>query len=382
MPEPVIPYGRQSVDEDDIEAVARVLRSDYLTTGPALAAFEEDLQLATRARHAVAVSSGTAALHSAYAAAGIGPGDEVITSPLTFAATANAAFYLGARPVFVDVDAETGTIDPAAVEAAITPRTRAVVAVDFAGLPADYEALRAIAARRGLRLIADAAHSLGAMYEGTPVGTLADLTILSFHAVKAITTGEGGAVLTDDDAAAEFVRSFRTHGIVRAPASLRRADGPWHQEMQALGFNYRLTDMQAALGSSQLRKLDRFIARRREIADRYDRVLSDVGGISLPGRREGSESAWHLYVLRVDDPARRRLFFEALRERGLGVQVHYMPVYHHPYYQDLGYVRGLCPRAEDFSARSVSIPLYPALTDDQVARVVEAVEQAAREVLI
>jgi UDP-4-amino-4,6-dideoxy-N-acetyl-beta-L-altrosamine transaminase len=382
MPEPVIPYGRQSVDEDDIEAVARVLRSDYLTTGPALAAFEEDLQLATRARHAVAVSSGTAALHSAYAAAGIGPGDEVVTSPLTFAATANAALYLGARPVFVDVDAETGTIDPAAVEAAITPRTRAVVAVDFAGLPADYEALRAIAARRGLRLIADAAHSLGATYEGAPVGTLADLTILSFHTVKAITTGEGGAVLTDDDAAAEFVRSFRTHGIVRAPASLRRADGPWHQEMQALGFNYRLTDMQAALGSSQFRKLDRFIARRREIADRYDRALSDVGGISLPGRREGSESAWHLYVLRVDDPARRRPFFEALRERGLGVQVHYMPVYHHPYYQDLGYVRGLCPRAEDFSARSVSIPLYPALTDDQVARVVEAVEQAAREVLI
>jgi UDP-4-amino-4,6-dideoxy-N-acetyl-beta-L-altrosamine transaminase len=381
MPEPLIPYARQSVDEDDIEAVARVLRSDFLTTGPAVAEFERGLQQATGAGHAVAVSSGTAALHASYAAAGIGPGDEVITSPLTFAATSNAALYLGARPVFADVDADTGIIDPAAVESAITRRTRAVVAVDFAGLPADHERLRAIASSHGLRLIADATHSLGAVYQGRPVGTLADLTILSFHPVKAITTGEGGAVLTDADADADFVRSFRTHGIVRAPAALRRNEGPWHQEMQALGFNYRLTDMQAALGSSQLRKLDRFIARRREIAGRYDRALSGVAGINLPGRREGSESAWHLYVLRVDEPGRRQAFFDALRERGLGVQLHYVPVYFHPYYEDLGYARGLCPRAEDFSARSVSIPLYPALTDEQVARVVEVVEEAAREVL-
>jgi UDP-4-amino-4,6-dideoxy-N-acetyl-beta-L-altrosamine transaminase len=382
MPEPGIPYSHQCIDDDDVDAVARVLRSDYLTTGPAVPVFEEELQRVTGARHAVAVSSGTAALHAAYAACGVGPGDEVIISPLTFAATANAVLYLGARPVFVDIETATGTIDAGAVEAAITPRTRAVVAIDFAGLPADYDALRAIATRHDIELIADAAHSLGATYNGRPVGGLADVTILSFHPAKAITTGEGGAVLTDNEAVADFARAFRTHGIVRTPARLRRSDGPWHQEMQSLGFNYRLTDFQAALGSSQLRKLDRFIARRREIAAAYDRALSKVAGIRLPGRRDGAESAWHLYVLRVDDPSRRRPFFEALRERGLGVQLHYIPVYRHPFYEDLGYARGLCPRAEDYSARAVSIPLYPALTEGQVARVVEVVAVAAQGVLI
>jgi len=381
MVKPAIPYSRQWVDDDDVEAVAQVLRSDYLTTGPAVPAFEEDLERATRARHAVAISSGTAALHAAYAAVGVGPGNEVITSPLTFAATANAALYLGARPVFVDIEADTGNIDAAAVEAAITPRTRAVVAVDFAGLPADYDALRAIATRHGISLVADAAHSLGATYNERPVGGLADATILSFHPVKAITTGEGGAVLTNDDAVADFVRTFRTHGIVRSPARLRRSDGPWHHEMQTLGFNYRLTDFQAALGSSQLRKLAQFISRRREIAGFYDRALSGVSGIRLPVRRSGAESAWHLYVLRVSDPSRRRPFFNALREHGLGVQVHYIPVYHHPFYEDLGYVRGLCPRAEDYSASAVSIPLYPALTEQQVTRVVEVVALAAQKVL-
>jgi UDP-4-amino-4,6-dideoxy-N-acetyl-beta-L-altrosamine transaminase len=381
MPEEVIPYGHQWLDDDDIEAVVRVLRSDYLTTGPEVAGFEEGLRRATRARHAVAVSSGTAALHAAYAAAGVGPGSEVITSPLTFAATANAALYLGAKPVFVDVDPATGIIDAAAVEAAITPRTRAVVAVDLAGLPADYDALRVVATRHGTALISDAAHSLGATYKTRPVGSLADTTILSFHPVKAITTGEGGAVITNDESVDEFVRAFRTHGIVRSPDHLRRSDGPWHQEMQTLGFNYRLTDIQAALGSSQLGKLNRFIARRREIAAAYDRLLSEVAGISLPGRRDDAESAWHLYILRVDDPGRRRVFFEGLREQGLAVQLHYSPVYHHPYYEDLGYARGLCPAAEDFSSRAVSIPLYPALTDDQVARVADAVALAARAVL-
>ena len=370
MPEPAIPYGHQWIDDDDIKAVVRVLRSDYLTTGPAVLAFEEDLQRVAGVRHAVAVSSGTAALHAAYAACGVGPGDEVITSPLTFVATANAALYLGARPVFVDVETATGTIDAGAVEA-----------VDFAGLPADYEALGAVATRHGIKLIADAAHSLGATYNGRPVGGLADATTLSFHPVKAITTGEGGAVLTDVEAVSDLARAFRNHGIVRAPERLRRSDGPWHQEMQQLGFNYRLTEIGAALGSSQLRKLDGFIARRREIAAYYDRGLSQVAGITLPGRRDGAESAWHLYVLRVDDPSRRRPFFEVLRQRGLGVQLHYIPVYRHPFYEDLGYAQSLCPLAEDYSARAVSIPLYPALSDEQVGRVVEAVSLAAREVL-
>jgi len=381
MFEPPIPYGHQWIDDDDIEAVARALRSDFLTTGPAVPAFEDDLRHETGARYAVVLSSGTAALHAAYAAIGVGPGAEVITSPLTFAATANAALYLGAHPVFVDVEPDTGTIDEAAVEAAVTPRTKAIVAIDFAGLPADYEALNAVATRHGIRLVADAAHSLGATYNGRPVGGLADVSVLSFHPVKAITTGEGGAILTDDAAVADFARIFRTHGIVREPARLRRHDGPWHHEMQTLGFNYRLTDFQAALGSSQMRKLGRFIARRREIAAFYDRSLSQVAGISVPGRRAGSESAWHLYVVRVDDPSRRRPFFEALRARGLGVQLHYIPVHHHPLYADLGYPRDLCPRAVNYSARAISIPMYPALTDDQTARVADIVASAAQDLL-
>ena len=376
---PQLPYGRQSIDESDVEALAEVLRSAFLTTGPAVPQFEADLCAATGAARAVAVSSGTAAIHAMYAAAGIGPGSEIVTSPLTFAATGNAALYLGARVRFADVAPDTGNLDPAAAADAVTGETSAVVAIDYAGHPADYPALRPLADRAGARLLADAAHSLGATQDGCRVGTLADASALSFHPVKAITTGEGGAVVTNDPGMADRAARFRTHGITRDRDLMERDEGAWYYEQLDLGFNYRLTDIQAALGSSQLRRLDAFIARRRAIAARYDEALGSVDGLELPAVRAGVEPAWHLYVLRVRDASRRRPFFDRLRALGLGVQVHYVPVYWHPYYRDLGYRGGLCPVAEDFYARAVSLPVFPRMTDDDVDSSIERVLQAARD---
>lgn len=379
MPE-VIPYGRQSVDEDDIAAVVEVLRSDFLTTGPAISAFEDALTRVTGTQHAVAVSSGTAALHAMYFAAGIGPDAEIITSPLTFAATANAALYLGAGVRFADVEQASGTLDPAKVEPLIGPRTRAVVAVDYAGQPADYDALREVVGDRPIAILADAAHSLGATDRRRPVGTLADASALSFHPVKPITTAEGGAIVSDDPALARRAARFRTHGITREAEELERDDGPWYYEQHELGFNYRLTDLQAALGRSQLRRLGQFLARRREIAARYDRELASVEALELPGVRPGVESGWHLYVVMVRDARRRRPFFERLLELGLGVQVHYVPVYRHPYYRSLDhYAR--CPVAEDRYARSISLPLHPGLSDADLDRVLERVMSAAHDTL-
>jgi perosamine synthetase len=376
-----IPYGRQSIDEEDIAAVTNVLRSDFLTTGPAIPAFERAITSATGAPHAVAVNSGTAALHAMYFAAGIGPGDEIITSPLTFAATANAALYLGATVRFADVDAATGNIDPARVEEQLRPRTRAIVAVDYAGQPADYASLRAIAEPNGLSLLADAAHSLGATDRGRSVGTLADASAFSFHPVKPITTAEGGAVVTADRELAARAARFRTHGISRDDAEMARSDGPWFYEQHDLGFNYRLTDVQAALGTSQLRHLDDFIARRREIAARYDSELRDVTGLELPTVRAGVSPGWHLYVVMVRDPATRRPFFERLTALGLAVQVHYIPVYAHPYYRRLGFEPGLCPVADDRYARSISLPIFPRLSDEQLTSVIDRVRTAAADVL-
>lgn len=380
----MLPYGRQSIDDDDIAAVVEALRSDFLTTGPKVADFEAALADATGARFVATVNSGTAALHAAYRAVGISSDDEVVMPALTFAATANAALYLGARPVFADVDRETGTLDPESAERVITRRTRAIVAVDYAGHPADYDTLRDIATRRGLALVDDAAHSLGATDRGRKIGELADVATLSFHPVKHITTGEGGAVISRDPDVHRSVMEFRSHGMVREENRLRRHEGPWYHEMQGLGFNYRLTDMQSALGISQLRKLPLFLERRRQIVARYDRDLAGLEVFQIPGRRAGVEPAWHLYVLRVDgnptDSARRRLLaYEALRRRGIGVQVHYLPVYRHPYYEDLGYPAGLCPVAEDFYSRAISIPIFPAMTEAEVDRVVEAVRGVAAE---
>ena len=376
-----IPYGRQSIDEEDIAAVSDVLRSAFLTTGPAIPAFEHAITSACGAAHAVAVNSGTAALHAMYFGAGIGPGDEIITSPLTFAATANAALYLGASVRFSDVDAQTGNLDPALVERHIGPRTRAIVAIDYAGQPADYDALRSIAERNGLLLLADAAHSLGATDRGRSVGTLADASAFSFHPVKPITTGEGGAVVTADGRIASRARRFRTHGITREAGEMERDDGPWFYEQHDLGFNYRLTDLQAALGTSQLRHLGRFVDRRREIAAIYDSQLADLAGLELPTVREGVSPGWHLYVVMVRDATKRRRFFERLQALGLGVQVHYIPVYAHPYYRRLGFRPGICPIAEDRYARSISLPIFPLLSDDELAKVIERMRTAATEIL-
>ena len=379
MHEPEIPYGRQSIDDEDIAAVVEVLRSDYLTTGPAVPAFEDALVGVTGAAHAVAVNSGTSALHAMYFAAGIGAGDEVVTTPLTFAATANAALYLGASVRFADVEAETGNIDPACVEEMITPRTRAIVAVDYTGAPADYDRLSEIASRHGIALMADAAHSLGASYHGRAVGTLADASALSFHPVKPITTAEGGAVLTNDAGIAERAAMFRTHGITRDAGRMEANEGGWHYEMHELGYNYRLTDLQAALGRSQLRHLNAFIDRRRVIAARYLAAFADLVGLALPAVSDGVESGWHLFVVRVSEASARRRVFDRLHALGIKVQVHYIPVHLHPYYRGLGFERGLCPVAEGFAARAISLPIFPRMTDGDVNRVIEAVRAVVAE---
>ncbi|HKK13416.1 MAG TPA: UDP-4-amino-4,6-dideoxy-N-acetyl-beta-L-altrosamine transaminase [Gammaproteobacteria bacterium] len=376
-PAPWLPYGRQCLDEDDVQAVVEVLRSDWLTTGPQVEAFEAEFAARVGAGEAVAVSSGTAALHSAMNALAVGPGDEVIVTPMTFAASANCILYQGARPVFADVDPDTLLIDPEAVERLVTPRTRAIVAVDYAGQPCDYAALRAIAERKGVALVADACHSLGGHREGRPVGSLADVSVFSLHPVKPVTSGEGGVVTTDDPELAARLRRFRNHGITTDHRE-RIASGSWAYEMVELGYNYRLTDIQCALGRSQLRKLDRFTVRRRAIAARYDSAFASVAGVSPLSAVPGAGHAWHLYVVRVAGDRDR--WFRALRSRGIGVNVHYLPVYLHPYYRArLGLEPGLCPVAEAAYRDILSLPLFPAMTDEDVTAVVEAVTDTARE---
>lgn len=381
MSDRLLPYSRQQVTEADIEAVAQALRGDFLTTGPTVRRFEEALAAAGGVRAAAAVSSGTAGLHAAYFALGLQAGDEIITTALTFAATANAALYLGATVRFVDIEPETGTLDPARLEEAVTDRTRLVAPVDYAGHPADYDRISPIARSHGLPVVADAAHSLGGRYRGRPVGSLADLSVTSFHPVKPITTAEGGAVLGDREELIARVRRFRDHGVERSVTEAQRLEGPWYHGMEELGFNYRLSDVHSALGLSQLQRLDACVARRREIAGRYTEALADLSALRLPRERDGVESGWHLYVARVADPSRRRLFFERLRRLGLGVQVHYLPVYLHPYYLSLGYRRGACPVAEDFYSRCVSIPLYPGMGDADVEFTIEGIRRAAAEIL-
>ena len=369
-----LPYGRQSIDEDDIAAVVEALRSDWLTTGPRVGSFEAALAAATGSREAVAVSSGTAALHLAMLALRIGPGDEVIVPTLTFAASANCVTYCGGTPVFADVDAETLLIDPAAVARLITPRTRAIIAVDFAGQPCDYPALRAIADAHGLALVADACHSLGASLDVRPSGSLADLTCFSLHPVKHITTGEGGAVTTDDELLARRLRSLRNHGVT-ADRREREAAGAWFYEMTELGFNYRLSDIACALGESQLRKLPAWIERRQELAARYDAKLGEaLPGVGRLTARPGVSHAYHLYVTRVAD---RDTVFGLLRGAGIGANVHYIPVHLHPYYRErLGTGPGLCPVAEAAYAEIVSLPLFPQMGDADVDYVVDVLVSA------
>ncbi len=371
----MLPYGRQQIEEDDVAAVVETLRSEWLTTGPRVADFERQVAERVGTRYAVAVSSGTAALHAAAFAAGISPGDEVILPPLTFAATANAVLYLGGTPVFADVRADTLNLDPARVSEKLTSRTRAIVAVDFAGHPCDLDALCEIARTRGLVLIEDAAHALGAQYGGRAVGGQAHLTTFSFHPVKHIATGEGGTVVSSDPVLAERAIRFRNHGITSEAADRFRA-GEWYYEMVDLGFNYRLTDIQCALGLSQLRKLDRFLARREVIAARYRDALAGLWGVTLQSIAPNVRHAWHIFpiLLDLDRLAADRLaIFTALRAEGIGVNVHYIPVYWHPYYQRLGFAKGICPVAEGSYERLLTLPLFPAMEDRDVEDVITAV---------
>jgi UDP-4-amino-4,6-dideoxy-N-acetyl-beta-L-altrosamine transaminase len=376
-----IPYGRQSISEEDIAAVVEVLRSDFLTTGPAVAAFEADLARVAGAAHAVAVSNGTAALHCALFALGVGPGDEVIVPPITFVATVNAVLYVGATPVFADVDGETLLLDPSQAEAQITPRTHAIIGVDYAGQPCDWDRLREIADRHDLALVADACHALGARFQGRPVGSLADLTVFSFHPVKHITTGEGGAITTDVDAYAARMRMFRSHGIAATPQDRDRTV-TWEYSQVALGYNYRITDIQCALGRSQLARLGPWVETRRALAEAYDRDFAGVGSVeplvTLPGR----DHAYHLYMIRLSDLPEgrdRAAVFQDLRGQGIGVNVHYIPVHLQPYHRErLGTGPGLCPAAEAAYEGLLTLPLYPGLTEADRVRVVQAVCDAVR----
>ena len=373
--EPFIPYGRQQIDEDDIQAVVEVLRSDWITTGPAVDAFEAAMAAFTGAGHAVAVSSGTAALHCAMHAIDLKPGDEVIVPAITFAATANCVLYAGAQPVFADVDPNTLLIDPAAVAQLINPRTRAVITMDYAGQPCDYAALRAITEQAGITLVADACHAIGGRYRGQAVGTLADITTLSFHPVKHITTGEGGMVLSHRAEVAERARCFRNHGITTDHRQRAQA-GAWYYEMQTLGFNYRASDLQCALGQSQLRKLPGWIQQRQHLAAMYRQALEGLPGVTPLLESPGIHHAYHLFVVKL--PAdQRQSVFAAMRNRSIGVNVHYQPVYQHPYYRDtLGFAQSQCPNAEKAFEQILSLPMYPGLGHDQVDRVVECLRQA------
>ncbi len=368
---PPIPYARHEIDDADIAAVVAVLKGDWLTTGPLVGRFEEAFAAFVGAPRAVACSNGTAALHLAMLAAGIGPGDEVIVPALTFVATANAARYVGAKPVFADVHDDTLTIDPAHAAALVTPRTKAIIAVDYGGCPADYDELRALADKLALVLVADACHTPGATYRGRRVGSIADMSTFSFHPVKHLTTAEGGMVTVADASLADRLAMLRNHGI-DSDHRRREIAGTWRYDAAELGFNYRLNDVQCALGLSQLEKLAGWVARRRAIAAAYARTLSNNPALRLPHVPADRESGWHLYPVRLtgDDPApRRAAAFAALRERGIGVNVHYLPVYLHSSYAALGYPAGLCPVAEDAYARLLSLPMWHGMGEEQVERV-------------
>jgi len=370
-----LPYGRQAIEEDDVQAVLAVLRSDWLTTGPHVGAFELAVAFALGATHAVAVSSGTAALHAATFAVGVQPGDEVIVPALTFAASANAVLYQGGTPVFADVRPDTLTLDPAEIDARHTARTRAVLPVDFAGQPAELDRIGTLAQERGLAVIEDAAHALGAEYRGRRVGTLADVTTFSFHPVKHVTTGEGGIVTTERAELAARLRRFRNHGL-DTEFRQREAQGLEYSPMVELGYNYRLTDIGCALGLSQLGRLDQVLKRRAEIAHRYRRELAAVVELTLPAVAPHVRHAWHIFPVLLELErltADRRTILAALRAENIGATVHYVPVYWHPYYQARGYPRGLCPRAEHAFARLLTLPLFPAMTEQDVDDVITAV---------
>ena len=392
-----IPYGRQSIDDADIEAVVKVLKSDYLTTGPAVAAFEKKVADYVGAKYAVAVSNGTAALHVACLAAGIGEGDEVITTPITFAASANCVLYCGGTPVFADIDPDTYNISPEELEKKITSRTKAIIPVHYTGQPCDMDAILKIAHKHNLLVVEDGAHALGAAYKGKKIGSIADMTCFSFHPVKPVTTGEGGMIVTDNEELYRRLVLYRSHGITRdkdmmqqyeeqlqqssdpalqEAAVMLRGDvidpGGWYYQQLELGYNYRITDISCALGASQMDKLDRFLERRRQIAKKYDEAFADIPQIKTPWQQEGCQSGWHLYMIQTMERSRREVF-DGLRQAGIGVNVHYIPVYRHPYYQRNGYAGVHCLNAEAFYERAISLPIFPGLTGQQQDYVIEHV---------
>lgn len=372
-------YGRQCIEQDDIDAVIDTLRSDLITCGPRVAGLEKAICRVTGARYAVAVSNGTAALHLAAMAAGFKEGDEVIVSSITFAASSNCVLYCGAKPVFADIKDDTYNIDPESVRKLITPRTRGIVAVDFTGQAVELDELRAIAREHNLVLIEDAAHAIGTKYKGQPVGSIADMTCFSFHPVKTVTAGEGGAITTNDEATYKRLMRLRSHGITRNQDEMvHPTDDMWYNEQVELGYNYRMTDFQAALLTSQIQKLERFKKRRREIVEKYDKAFSSMPELMVQKEIPESDTTRHLYILRLNLDkltCNRRQFFDALYAENTKPQVHYLPVYWHSYYEKLGYPKGLCPNAEKLYMEIMSIPLYPTLTDGDVEDVIHAVKK-------
>jgi len=367
----MIPYGRQTISEEDIQAVVEALRSNLITTGPKIDEFEAKVAKFANADFSVAVANGTAALHCAMHAIDIQPGDEVIVSTMTFAASANCILYCGGTPVFADILPGSLLIDPDNVESRITPATKAVIAVDYAGQPCDYDALREICNRHNLFLVTDACHSIGSSYKDRKTGSIADLTCFSFHPVKLITTGEGGMILTDNKKFAERMRCFRTHGIT-TDFRQREAEGAWFYEMTDLGYNYRITDFQCALGISQLRKLPEWIKRRQEIAAYYDSAFAKIADITPLKTQKKVSNAYHLYVIKLDEKIDREKVFRELRKNGLGVNLHYIPVHLHPFYKNKFKTGiGLCPVAEQAFKQIISIPMFPAMTDSDVQKVVK-----------
>jgi len=368
-----IPYSRQYIDKEDIREVVKVLKSDFITQGPKIHEFENRLAEYCGSKFAIVFNSGTSALHGAYFALGLNKGNEFITSPITFAATSNAGLYLGANPVFVDVEKHTGNIDTSKIEAIITKKTKLIVPVHYAGHSVDLKKISQIAKKHNLFVVEDACHAFGAKYKGETIGNCkhSDMTVLSFHPVKHITTGEGGAVLTNNKEFHKKLLMFRSHGITK-DQFLNKPDGDWYYEMQFLGYNYRMTDIQAALGVSQLKKLDQFVERRRAIAELYNEAFKDNPYFDIPYEKNYAFSSYHLYPLRLKNAFKDKKIkiFSKLRERGLGVQIHYIPVYWHPYYRNLNYKKGLCPVAEDFYQREISIPVYPLMKNSEEQHVI------------
>ena len=375
----LLQYGKQWIDEDDIKAVTECLNGDYLTTGPYIQNFEKQFAEVVGAKYAVAVSNGTAALHIACLAAGIGAGDEVITSPITFAASANCALYCGAKPVFADIDAETYQISPESIEQNITSKTKAIIPVHFAGISCDMDKILAIAKQHNLIVIEDAAHALGTAYKEKPIGGISDMTEFSFHPVKTITTGEGGIVTTNNEALYKKLLLYRTHGITRDATQMKHTDqGNWYYEMLTLGYNYRITDLQCALGISQLKKLEMFKKRRKELVKKYDDVFKEWNLLSIPQNPDYSDTTRHLYpiFLELDRfSVGRKVIFDALKAEGIGVNVHYIPVYWMPYYQRIGYQKGLCPNAERLYGGLITLPLFPRMKDRDQEDVITAVKK-------